>query len=293
MIPALLEHVQTHGGERASLRIIALLLLLGGSPVINHLIQALFDYPDHQQRLLYTFLLLGNEAEKMLLDVFRDTNTPPLLRSEVAGILGVLRGEQEEVVEVATTLGEYGLWAGRTVSRTNVLQPARLAVSLRALGGLLVSGDWDVDRLQELRRSSKEGSAARELYDILLGWRYTPRIMALEDELQAERDERERLMKEFKKELLLRMAHIQELEHDLDQVRAEHEARVEELQEAAQERQSLRENLRGATQEQRRLEQELQGLAVERNRLQAQNEQWREYCARLKREIDQLRGDAV
>jgi HEAT repeat protein len=290
MVPALLEHVQTHSGERASQRIIALLLLLGGNTIVDHMTQALFDEPEHQERLLYAFLLLGSEAENILLDVCQDPNTPPALRAEVAGILGMLT-EQGEVAEYARTLGESGLWAARTINRTGILQPERLAVSLRALGGLLASGRWDIPRLQGMRTASKEGSAARELYEVLLGWRNSPRIAVLENDLLREREEHERNLRELTKELLMKQMHIKSLEHDLEQVRSEHDARVEELQRAAQEKQSLRENLQRVVQERQVLNTDLQQLMQERERLRAQNEQWRAYSERLEEQLRDLAGE--
>ena len=66
MIPALLEYVQTHADERASLRIMALLLLLGWGTIIDAMTQVLYDYPNHQERLVQAFLLLGEEAKDAL-----------------------------------------------------------------------------------------------------------------------------------------------------------------------------------------------------------------------------------
>ena len=64
MVPALLEHVQTYSDERASHRIVALLLLLGGNVVIEHLIDVLYNYPIHQQILVHALLLLGMRGWK-------------------------------------------------------------------------------------------------------------------------------------------------------------------------------------------------------------------------------------
>ncbi|TMD89421.1 MAG: hypothetical protein E6I79_08850, partial [Chloroflexi bacterium] len=62
MIPALIQYVQIHEKERTSLRVMALLFLHGGDSVIRHLVQVLYDYPEHYEQLVHAFLFLGDEA---------------------------------------------------------------------------------------------------------------------------------------------------------------------------------------------------------------------------------------
>lgn len=306
MIPALLEHVQMHGDEVSSLRIISLLLLLGWNTIIEYMAQVLYDFPNHSERLVHAFLLLGEEAQEVLLDMLHNASTPSRLRGEVASVLGML-AEYEDVDEYARTLGEYGLWAGRTINRTGILQPEQLAISLRALGGLLAGGHWDIARLQELQRASKEGSAARELYDVLLGWRNRPRITMLENDLKTEREEHETNIRDLTRQILMQQVHVQELEQALEEARHEHSMRVEELNQIVQEKQELHEGLQQVTQDRqilrdnldevRRqnaiLSNNLHQLSAQRDALEAQNEQWREYCDELEQEISRLKGSRI
>jgi HEAT repeat protein len=288
MIPALLEHVQTHSDEQASLRVLALLLLLGANMVLDHMAQVLYDYPNHQQRLIQAFLLLGEEAEEELLDMLHDPDAPTNLRAEAAGVLGMI-GPHKDIREYARMPGEYGLWAGRSISRTGLLQPEQLAISLRALGGLLAGGHWDIPELQNLRNRSKEGSAERELYEILLGWRYTPSITLLEHDLETERQEHKQEVLNFTQQILGMRSQIMELEQDLEQVRQDHSSRSEELDHATREIDHLHVNLNQAMQEKQSLRNNLQQTIKEKEALQAQNKQWRAYSDQLEDELKQLK----
>jgi len=262
MIPALLEHVQTHGGEHTSLRIIALLLLLGGSAVIDHLIQVLYTYPTHQDLLVYAFLLLGGEGEEALLEVLHDPNTPSRLYAEVIGILGMLAPYQE-VSERAQTLSTYGL----SSNRTSILQPDQLTISLRALGGLLAGGHWDISQLQELRRMTSEGTAERELYEVLLGRRYGPQIARLEDELQEQQEELKRQIAVFTARIMSDQERFERLSSELEQVRHEHGVRGDALDRKTQENQQLTQGKQALTREKQALEREKQALAQANQRL--------------------------
>ena len=116
MIPALLEYVQVHDREIASLRVIALLFLLGGDVVVRNLVHVLYDNPDHHEQLAHAFLFLGEEARKALADILNDTDAPAGLRAEAVSMLGLL-GPEREVYEYAQSLSTYGL----TTNRTSVL----------------------------------------------------------------------------------------------------------------------------------------------------------------------------
>jgi HEAT repeat protein len=294
MVPALLEHVQTYSDERASLRIIALLLLLGGNTVVDHITEVLYNYPNHQQLLIYAFLLLGEEGEEVLLEILHDPNTPTLLRAEAASMLGIL-APNVDIRESASMLGEYGLWAGQSLGMADVLHPDRLAISLRALGGLLTGGHWDATELQNLRLRSKEQSAERELYDILLGWRYGPQIAMLENDLQLEQEEHKKNIVRFSQEILNLRVQISDLEQQLEQLHQEHGTRGEELDQAnkkieelqhtlnltIQEKQSMQDNLQRATQERQTLRNNLQEITREKDALEVQVAQWRHYADQL------------
>ncbi len=294
MVPALLEHVQTHSDERASQRIVALLLVLGGNVVIDHMTDVLYNYPIHQPILVYAFLLLGDEGVEALLEALYDPETPTSLRAEVASLVGIL-APNVDIRGHASMLGEYGLWAGQSAGMPDVLHPDRLAVSLRALGGLLTGGHWDVTELQKLRHHSNEHSYERELYDILLGWRYSPHIVMLENDLQHEREEHKQNIVKFSHEILNHREHIADLEEQLEHIRQEHGLRGDELDQAnkkveelqrslnlvIQEKQSMQDTVQRSTQEKQSLRNSIQELTREKDALELQVSQWRHYADQL------------
>jgi len=253
--------------------------------VIDHMAQVLYDYPNHQERLIQAFLLLGEDADEVLLDMLHDPTAPANLRAEAAGVLGMI-APHAEIREYARMTGEYGLWAGRT----GVLQPEQLAIALRGLGGLLAGGHWDIPELQNLRNRSQEGSAERELYDILLGWRYSPRITLLENDLETERQEHKKDIVNFTQQLVGMRTQVMELEQELEELRQEHSNRSEELEHAIREIGDLRTNLNQALHEKQVLRNNVQQLTQEKDRLQSRNNQWSAYCDRLEQELEQLRG---
>src|SRR5713101_1728698 len=294
MIPSLLEHVQAHGDERASLRIIGLLILLDGHAVIDHVAQVLYDHPNHHERIFHALLLLGEEAEEVLLKMLHDPDAPAILRAEAASLLGIV-APNVDIREYARMLGEYGLWAGQSVGRGSVLHPDWLAISLRALGGLLVGGHWDTIELQNLRLNSKERSAERELYDVLLGWRYSPYITMLENELQTEQEEHKRNILKLSQQILDMQTHMSGLEHQLQQLNVEHGVRGEELDLAnekikeleqalgstTQETRAFQDNLQRSLQERQTLKKRLEEITEERDTVRTQHDEWRRYAEQL------------
>lgn len=276
MIPALLEHVQMHGGEHTSPRIIALLLLLsdthGHTDLVNHTVQVLYDHPEHQKRLVQIFLLLGGEATEALAQILDDSQAPQKLREEVAGVLGMITAHPD-VYEYAINIGNYGY--GPSSSRTRLLHPNRLRIALRALGGLLAGGHWNLSTLQDLLRESKEGSPERELYTILLGGHYGPQITRLENDLETERNAHKKDLREFSTKIMMEHERIQELERELAQVQNQHSQRSDELNKATQEKQVLLDRLNQALKE--------------RQALQEQYMQQRALNIQLSQEIQSLR----
>lgn len=301
MLPALLEHVQTSSNERANLRILALLILLGGPVMIGAVIDALYADPQGHTHLLSTLLLLGQGVENELQTVLRDSDAPEHVQAEVAGILAMLAPRHQEVQRRALSLSEHGLWAGRSSnSITSLLQPSQLEGSLRALGGLLVAGHWDSSTLQTLRATSKVGSAERELYDVLLGWRYSPQLTRLEHELSTEREERKHEVVAHAQEALMMKAQMLDLENDLDTLKQEHhqqrllhEEQSKESQEENKrlnrEKQDLQASLRQTTQEKQALAANAKQALQEKERLQAEAKRWQEYSQQLEREVTLLR----
>jgi HEAT repeat protein len=270
MIPVLLEHAQMHSDQRASLRILALLLLLGGRAIADYTAQVLYDFPNHSRIFLYAFLLLGEVAEETLLEMLHDPDAPPLLRAETAGVLGTLTPRMD-ILEYAKMLVEYGLWAGHSQGFTDVLQVDQLNIALRALGGLLAGGHWHAAELQQLRMQSKESSPERELYDILLGWRYGPYIDSLEKEVEREREEHKRHMHILSGEILTLRTANNDLERELEGLHHEHGKRGRELEEATQAAGELSDSLERATRDKQSLRIELEHLIAERDQLAARN----------------------
>jgi HEAT repeat protein len=224
MMRALLEHVQMHNEERAAQRIIALLLLVGGSDVASHIAWGLYHYHDHpnqQERLARTFLLLGAQAEEILLEMLRYRATPPDLLAEIISVLGMLTPHQE-VYEYARTIGN----PGSSMYQSNVTHLERQAIALRALGGLLAGGHLDLSTLQNRQSGSLYGSAEHELYSVLLGKPYGPLVTRLENELRSAQYEYEK----DRRELALRMNLVEREKEALEEDYRELEERNQQLE---------------------------------------------------------------
>jgi hypothetical protein len=270
MVPELVEYIQTHTLDGLNLRVIALLLLLGEHAVVDHLIQTLEDYPHPRKQLIYILLLLGKEAQQLLLQVFNDPDTTMEVRFELAAVLGMTSAPQE-ITGYAQNLSKYGL----STNRTGVIFPEQLSVALRALGGLLASGYWNAQKLLELRDASKSGDPASELFNILLGWRYEPQIAKLQNDLEVQRDT-------FKTEILALTGRIvaeqrraQILESDLEKLQQEHGFRGDELHQVSRERDAFRAKVDQLTKEKSVLQATLDQAGKEKASLVAQLERLR------------------
>ncbi len=268
MIPELIEYVQTNGVEETNLRVISLLLLLGEHAIFDHLVHTLDDYPQHRKQLIYVLLLLGTETQGALLDVFNDPATSAELRAEIAAVLGMMMAP-DEIAELAQNLSNYGV----SPAKTGFLQPEQLTISLRALGGLLAGGHWHARKLQELRNASEEGSPEHELFSILLGWRYEPRLAKLQSELQNEQEAHRKEVMALTERIVTDHSRLQALTEELEQVHREHGFRGDELHQAMQERETLRVNLDQAVKEYNALRVQLQRALQENQALYDQNQQ--------------------
>ncbi len=224
MIRELLEYVQVHNEKRAAQRIIAVLLLVGGSDVASHIAWGMYHYHDHpgqQELLARTFLLLGAEAEETLLEMLRYRATPPDLLAEVISVLGMLTPHRD-VFEYARTLGN----PGSSMYQSNVTYPERQAIALRALGGLLAGGHLDLSTLQSRQTSSLYGSTEHELYSVLLGKPYGPLVTRLENELRSAQYEYEK----DRRELTLRMSMVEREKEALEEDYRDLEERNQQLE---------------------------------------------------------------
>jgi hypothetical protein len=270
MVPELVEYIQTHASDSLNLRVIALLLLLGEHTIVDHLIQTLEDYPHPRKQLIYILLLLGNEAQQLLLQVFNDPDTATDVRFELAAVLGMMSAPRE-IISYAQNISSYGL----SSNRTGVVHSEKLSVALRALGGLLASGYWSTQKLLELRDASKSGDPARELFNILLGWRYEPQIAKLQSDLEVQRETFKSEILALTERILAEQRRAQTLESDLEKLQKEHGFRGEELHQVSRERDAFRARIDQLTKEKSTLQAALDRATKEKASLAAQLERAR------------------
>jgi HEAT repeat protein len=244
MVPELVKYIETHTVENVNLRIIALLLLLGEQTIVDHLIQALGDYAEPHKQLVHLFLLLGAETQQLLREVFNDSETKAPVRAELATVLG-MRLVPEEIATYAQNLSKYGL----ANNRTTLLHPDQLSVALRSVGALLASGRWDSRKLLEMRDSAKGNEPARELYSVLLGWRYEPQIELLKKELEELRVTYKKEILDLGTRIITEQKRAQGLDAELEKLRSEHGFRGDELQQIKVERDSLKARVEQLTRE--------------------------------------------
>jgi HEAT repeat protein len=268
MLQVLVEYVQTHGVEETNLRVISLLLLLGDHGILDQLVQALDEYSQHRRQLIHALLLLGEQAQETLLNIFQMAGISPELRAEIAAILG-MTSAPEIIAAYAQNLSQYGLDG----EHDSIQAPEELSIALHALGGLLAGGTWNLHTLQDLYQSSPQGSPGHELFGSLLGKRYEPQISRLQGDLQSERDSNKQAIKTLSERILQDQERIQELEQELEQIQREHGSRGDELQQATQTIQELRRNLSLINDERDEHSAIIQQLEQEREMLQAELEQ--------------------
>ncbi len=273
MVPTLLEYVQIYEGERISMRIAALLVLLGGASVVNHIIQILYNHSEeymYSEQLLTILFFLRRESQNILAGLLNDPHAPTPLRAEAIALLGMM-GRSKDVVDYAQSLSNYGLAAGRN----NILYADQLTIALRALGSLLASGNWDVTTLLDMRRNYREGTPQHELFSILLGWRYEPELANLENTLQNERDSHRRELMLFTTRIASDQDQIADLENQLIQIREAHGQRSDELYQTAQEREAIRGRLDQTTRENQALQDQIDKLESDNLQLVRELEAWR------------------
>jgi hypothetical protein len=272
MVPELVEYLQMHGLEDTNLRVMALLLMLGEHTIVNYLVQTLDEYPEHRNQLLYAFLLLGHEAEAVLQSMFANQNTSAELRAELATILGMMSAP-EGVAAYAQNISMYGL----APKRSGALYPDQLAIGLRALGGLLAGGHWDIRTLQELRASSKAGSPEHELFSVLLGWRYASQVEQLQKELDEEREMRKSETTKLSARIIADQKQMRSLKDEIDALQKEHGSRDDEMDKVANDIEQLNE--------------ELEHVSIERDRLRGQLQRAVGDIKYLREQVYQLGGE--
>jgi FOG: HEAT repeat len=251
MVPELIDYVREHDILEVNLRIIALLLLLGEPAFVDHLVQALWERPQQRKQLLYLFLLLGPHTQRVLLENFEDPDSSPDLKAELATVLGMTT-TSGVLVDYVRHISAFGL----SPQRNEILQPDELTIALRALGSLLASGNWDLEKLQDLRSDGDD--TLHEISNVLLGVRYEPQLAKLRHDLDSQRET-------FKKELITATAKMEEhqeyiskLELELEKISDTHSDSVDELQKITRERDMLKVQLA-------RMNKEKNDLVVEKN----------------------------
>ena len=227
MIPALLAYVEEQADERTLLRILALLLFIGDQNVIKHLVQALYTQSDYSQRIVHSFLLLGSGAEKTLEDILHSPQATQSLRTEVAGILGVIE-PRSSAYEYVSNIAAYGY--GLTPRPEELANPEMLDTALSALGGLLLGGHWDAATLLQLRERNPEGHPERDLATALLGWRYGAYIQKLMGDLHNEREMHKMDIQNLNIEVSMAQDRNRRFQEEIDRMHQEHSLKVDELE---------------------------------------------------------------
>jgi hypothetical protein len=235
-----------------------------------------------RKQLLYLFLFLSEKKHKIIFDTFEDPDTVSGLRIELAAILGLLKAPRV-IAEYARRVSAFGL----VKNSKHIASPEKLAISLRALGGLLASGQWDIRRLLEMRDRCADDDPAHELYSILLGWRYEPIIAQVEDEMEAQRETFKKQMFLLTEKMMEEQRHAKGLEEDLETLKEKHAIRGEELQRVNRERDGLQTNLSKLTKENMDLRSNLDQVTRTKNALSAQFEQLKKQYAALQQQQQQ------
>ncbi|WP_201371629.1 HEAT repeat domain-containing protein [Ktedonobacter robiniae] len=267
MVSDLIAHIQTHTEETTNLRLLALLLLLGEPLIVTPLLQALDSDPRQSKLLTALFLLLGRSAQDEALQVFKRGETALELREELAAVLG-MNTMSGVIQEYAQSTHLYGPGA----SRPGMQQMERLSVALRALGGLLAGGQWDVPRLRELRERIPEGAPEHELFSMLLGVRYGPQIQQLKRALRDEQETHEKQLLLVIQQAQAEKERADKLDSQLEELKQEHTEREGDLERGKRERQKMQGNITQLTRENDSLSARLEQMTRERDSLQRERD---------------------
>jgi septal ring factor EnvC (AmiA/AmiB activator) len=97
-----------------------------------------------------------------------------------------------------------------------------------------------VQKLLDLRNSSKSGEPAHELFSILLGWRYEPQIAKLQSDLESQREMFNNEILALTTRIVAEQGRVQQLESELEKIQQEHGFRGDELYRVSRERDAFR-----------------------------------------------------
>jgi hypothetical protein len=137
-----------------------------------------------------TLFLLGKEAVEPLGFAMTTPDLPEQVRLEMIGTLSTL-AEDEQVREYVKILA---------AGSNGTVNLSHRAQGLRALGGLLVGGIYNEKKLEDVRKglnasSKPQDRAAFEFFDVLLGKRNLPEIVRLQEVVNKQQDDIDRLNK--------------------------------------------------------------------------------------------------
>jgi hypothetical protein len=266
MIPALLEYVQAHKEEDTSRRILAFLLLQQKNLVIKHMSQKLQLQPQHSEWLIPSFLLLGMagpEAKKALHDLLH-TSIPSKLTAQINSALGMMEA-YPEVVKNARNVGQ-------------VTQLEQQEVALHALGGLLAGGTWNAVALQSLRNNSNDVTIDHELFSLLLGKPYAPRLQTEQFEHKRDVEQRDKLIQTLEQNI----STLEQKNTQIEQEKAQSERQVRQIR---SEKNNLTRQLSEVQQAKTEAEVERDNLKIKVGGLQTQIEDLTGEVQRLSRRI--------
>ena len=180
MLPELLHYIQKYKQSDEVMRIVAFLLLLPKRIILQQLSNHLFSHPSHSLAWLTPLFLLlgmqGNEAREELRVSLGNQQVTTELHAQIIGILGML-SEDEFTFRHATQLNQLAQMNGNAISSSQAV------IARHALGGLLVSNRWNESRLRQLLHTKRDESYEHELYSLLLGESYIPRLQKVRRDL--------------------------------------------------------------------------------------------------------------
>jgi len=244
MLPALLEYLQQHGRGNDAMHIVIFLLLLPKDLLLIQTNNMLYRNPVLQEWLTPFILLLDmrdSEVKNLLMQRLGNVNMSAVLRAQILGLLGMIDGSRNSLaIAKAVSINQLAVRGKGSVS------PEELMDAQHALGGLLMSNRWNRETLLQLRQPFEQDTYIHELYSILLGESYVPRIMGLRGELRREQMQ------------------IEAQNQEIANLRSDINAKDRELDQALRENRNVRSQLTAS-------ENSIRELRVENTQLKGQN----------------------
>ena len=189
---AILQQTLEQPASDVRLRILTVLLFFNSntqqqqrSKIAEQLIEAITHSPEYHAECMRAISLLGKQAEAPLVEVITAQRVPIKVQLEAIGTLGTISAHPQItglVKDLAARTSSHML----QTANAKTLDLRQQEWGLRALGGLLASGIYDMGELVRLQHSSKISGdhTAREFYEVLLGTRNLPHIEQLAEQIQ-------------------------------------------------------------------------------------------------------------